>query len=268
MFGWIVRSYRKLPEIIRNFVEFLLFLGIVWLIYLVWPNLNALIPFWVNYWPEILQSIGAIATSIAVIITLWDIRKRHKLENARFQFETEPQLIPSKIDGNEVVKEPNWNRPRVHFVNKLDELFNITNAGRGPANKAEVYISQDPFFKDSNTICDKPIEIPPLRNMVIAKTMFYEPQPLNKIDWMKDFYVKLIYFSYYSNKKFMDVYKAKVVTAHAPVQDDNFHEMVNQIQNMNRAEEPKIKQTVTLNMELVSYILNFIPIESTQEITS
>lgn len=207
---------KKIPKSITNFIIFLFYVGILYvaIIYLI-PSLTPFISWASQRKFVIIQSLGSTATAIAVLITLWDIRKRQEKEQIKFLSEAEPFVTlrllslfdikySDEIDGQVYLTEG-------HLIsNNFSNLFEVRNSGKRFASNVNVYICQNERFDPDDTISDGPMELASNDTCVISKLHFYKKQNLKVVDWFQNFYIKVEYESKYLNNRFAAVFKADV----------------------------------------------------------
>lgn len=156
----------------------------------------------------IVQSIGSLATATAIIISLIDFKRRWEFEETKFNFESDPNILPLPILVN----------GKDNPINTTNFKFNIKNTGKGIASKIEIYICQDDSFHIDKTIQDvcynlsatEPVNISQISLSHLVDSQEQENK-IQNIDWSKDFYIKIISKSNYSkNRIFTDTHKAEI----------------------------------------------------------
>jgi hypothetical protein len=265
MFKLLEKAFRRLPNILQNFIWICLFGFVSYLIFLIYSKLGESILPWMNQRKfVIVQSIGSVATAIAVSITLMDINNRYQFEQKKFHFESDPyiSIVPIITNPVNILVDNQVAQFNKCLLTQSDFKFNLINNGNGIAGNVDVFISSDNLFETDTTICDKIFNFTPKESTSITTAHLYKKQNI-KIDWKNNFFVKIIYKSNYSSIRiFEDLYKIEVkkVVVIRHIVDQSAQSEV----------QPLFEQTNTLNQTEVtvkleqiehSYIHNIIPIK-------
>jgi hypothetical protein len=132
---------------------------------------NSISVFWVRNWDKVFSSLGSIATSGALILTLYDISRRYDFEKTKFEFESAPLVKPIPLvfnevdfidyqafkaqfnlgDHNEYIKEQYI---RHHLITASQNIFKFRNFGSGVANNLVIKVSNSPDFSERNSMID------------------------------------------------------------------------------------------------------------------
>jgi hypothetical protein len=260
MFKLLENAYNKIPKVYQNFLWFCIFSLILYSIFLIYSELGKSIIPWANQRKFIIvQSIGSIATAIAVIISLTDIRKRWRFEELKFHFESDPCILvaPLFTELKSLIEIDNKRQfSNYNFITINHNKFSLFNNGKGVASKIEVYICQDGLFELSETIKDLIYNLSPGNSAIISTDHFYNGQ-IRNLDWTRNFYIKLVYYSNYSKTRlFEDLYKAEVKEVKNIIQ--NFIEQ----QTQELFETNEIRQgSVTERSSSESHIHNIVPVK-------
>ena len=88
MLNLINKVIKITPPIIKTVITSLLVLICVYFLFFKF-DWTALTYFWNGNWEKIISSTGSIATAAALMLALYDIRKRYQYEKIKFEFESD-----------------------------------------------------------------------------------------------------------------------------------------------------------------------------------